>query len=200
MTYIVTAAGRRLSLLDPDPALVDFGDIAVRLHEIRRYAGMTLNAGGWTVAQHTLLVAALVPPEVPEAVPYALLHDAHEGYIGDWITPVKQALAADGQGARGFSAAGALYRLEQRMARAIHARAGLPFPPHDDIATAVKYADQQAYTTEVRHLVPARQAREFTIDGLPPPADAALIEAVMRLDARAALASAFARHFGRAAS
>ena len=195
---------QRLDGFDHIGRLIGHQDIAARLHAIRRYAGMSIHARfpfgtieGWTVAQHTLLVAALIPRSIPEAIPYALLHDAHEGYIGDWITPVKQALAFAGQHADAFKAARALHTLEQRIAKAIHFRAGLPFPPHDDIASAVHYADQQAYTTEVRHLIPPHQAREFSTDGLPEPADKELLGEIAAAPMPLFLTAAFAKHILR---
>jgi hypothetical protein len=46
------------------------------------------------VAQHSLLVEQLMPEGTDAAGRLiALLHDAHEAYVGDLITPVKQALA-----------------------------------------------------------------------------------------------------------
>jgi hypothetical protein len=88
--YVLTAAGKRLHLLHPDSSVIEFDDIATGLGEIIRYAGMSV--GGWNDASHTLLVAAIAARELDEARPYALLHDAHERFLGDDITPKKIAL------------------------------------------------------------------------------------------------------------
>jgi len=58
-------------------------DIARRLAHINRYNG---DVGTYSVAQHCVLVALMVPPVHRLA---ALLHDACEAYIGDMTSPVK---------------------------------------------------------------------------------------------------------------
>lgn len=67
------------------PALVD---IARGLSVVQRWNGMTIIP--WSVLQHTLLVASLMPVNatVYERL-YALLHDAAEMYMGDIPRPYK---------------------------------------------------------------------------------------------------------------
>lgn len=202
MTYVVTAQGKRLSLIDPDPAVIEFDDIADRLALMLRYGGLPMTP--ISVARHTLLVAAIATKLMPTAGPYALLHDAHEAFLGDWITPVKMALAfggtltfggKEGRIKDGFLAAAAIQRLEQRMATAIHMKARLSFPPPPLVAEAVIEADRTAHATEVAKLIPSNLAKEFDTADLPEPEPEAL-KLVMRLDPpAAALKQAFHRAF-----
>lgn len=197
MTYVVTAKGERLSLLDPSPSVIDYDDVAGRLHRILRYGALPMTS--WSVAQHSLLVGHLVSDH-QEAVLYALLHDAHEAFLGDWITPVKLALAFAGDGSvpDGFRAAKGLHAMERRMATAIHVKAGLMFPPPPGIAELVIEADRCAYMTEVKHLIPKHIAKEFdTLDG-PPATDSHVLSAIMHLgDAGLALKHAIDRAIER---
>lgn len=52
------------------------------LAKINRYNGRTREP--WSVAAHSVLVEALCPPGLG---PWALLHDAHEIFLGDIVTP-----------------------------------------------------------------------------------------------------------------
>ncbi len=54
-----------------------------------RYAGRT--AEPWSVAAHSVLVSKLCTDEEDQA--WGLLHDAHEAFIGDIITPAVQFIA-----------------------------------------------------------------------------------------------------------
>lgn len=73
-----------LDLRRPDPKHVDLEDIAHALSGIRRWQGR-----GMSVAAHCLRVASAVPEE---ARLWALLHDAHEAYIGDASGPLWRAV------------------------------------------------------------------------------------------------------------
>lgn len=53
------------------------------LAKINRYAGRT--AEPWSVAAHSVLVSRLCPHKEEQA--WGLLHDAHEAFIGDIISP-----------------------------------------------------------------------------------------------------------------
>jgi 5'-deoxynucleotidase YfbR-like HD superfamily hydrolase len=78
-------SGTTVNLLDPDPETIRLDDIAHHIARIHRYTGGT----EWSVAAHSLCVAMLVPPEFKLE---ALLHDAHEAYVGDVSAPVKAAM------------------------------------------------------------------------------------------------------------
>ena len=70
--------------------MVDIKDIAFHLARIRRFNGAA--KANCSVALHSIIVSHLVPEEYAQA---ALLHDAHEAYIGDISTPVKMMLGED---------------------------------------------------------------------------------------------------------
>ena len=135
-------SGRRLDLLDPSPLDIEIEDIAHGLARVAGWNGQTKGAHAFSVAQHTLLVEALL--DAGEASPRlrlaALLHDAAEYVIGDLISPFKAMLSAD------YKAA------EARILAAVHRRFGLPEPlPAADIR-AIKEADRAAAFLEAVNL------------------------------------------------
>lgn len=85
--HVGTASGRLVPLWDTPASLVHVQDLAASLARVPRFHGQTLMH--YTVAQHSVLVAELVPAELKAA---ALLHDAHEAYTGDFPRPIKQEL------------------------------------------------------------------------------------------------------------
>lgn len=141
--FITTASGRRWYLLDPRPGDVHFRDIASHLAKICRFVGAT--GPFYSVAQHSLFVAAQLPPGLRA---YGLLHDAHEAYLADISSPFKKALRALGGGE-------ALAALVSRADAAIHEAAGLQWPPPPDVAEAVHQADLRAFATEWRDVGPS---------------------------------------------
>ena len=78
-----TPSGRRFCLADPQAEDISIDDIASALSRIHRGGGAYLFP--YTVAQHSIMVSEMVPTLA------ALLHDAAEAYIGDLITPLKDA-------------------------------------------------------------------------------------------------------------
>src|SRR5579864_5722225 len=84
-------SGRRLDLIDPSPLDIEIADIAHGLARVARWNGQTQGAEIFSVAQHCLLVEALVGALAPQASRgarlAALLHDAPEYVIGDMISP-----------------------------------------------------------------------------------------------------------------
>ena len=73
-------SGRRLDLLDPSPLDIEIADIAHGLARVARWNGQTSGAHIFSVAQHTLLVEAVMREQMPRVdVKFrmaALLHDA----------------------------------------------------------------------------------------------------------------------------
>lgn len=138
-----TASGRAFPLLDPTPADVHWPDIARHLAHINRYSGA---AGRYSVAQHSCLVADLMPRQWRA---YGLLHDAHEAYLGDITTPVVAALDYVGADTPGRSTRA----LKDIADAAIHAAAQLPWPPPLEVRNAVREADVVALMTERRDLL-----------------------------------------------
>lgn len=66
--------------------------LADALAKINRFGGRTREP--WSVAGHSVLVEMLCPPS---AKPWALLHDAHEAFVGDITTPAVDLIATVGR-------------------------------------------------------------------------------------------------------
>ena len=137
-------SGRRLDLLDPSPLDIEIADIAHGLARVARWNGQTSGAHIFSVAQHTLLVEAVMraaSPRVDDRVRLAaLLHDAPEYVIGDMISPFKAVLGGD-------------YKVvEKRLLAAIHIRFGLPPQLAPEIEKQVKNADRGAAFLEATEL------------------------------------------------
>ena len=147
-------SGRRLDLLDPSPLDIEIADIAHGLARVARWNGQT------SVAQHTLLVEAVMREQMPRVdVRFrlaALLHDAPEYVIGDMISPFKAVLGGD-------------YKVvEKRLLGAIHIRFGLPPVLADEITKAIKAADRGAAYLEATHLAGFSQAEAKRLFGRDP--------------------------------
>ena len=137
-------SGRRLDLLDPSPLDIEIADIAHGLARVARWNGQTRGAHIFSVAQHTLLVEAVMREQTPRLdIRFrlaALLHDAPEYVIGDMISPFKAVLGGD------YKA------VEKRLLAAIHIRFGLPPALTDEITEQIKAADRGAAYLEATEL------------------------------------------------
>ena len=157
-------SGRRLDLLDPSPLDVEIADIAHGLARVARWNGQTRGAHIFSVAQHTLLVEAVMREQNPRVDASlrlaALLHDAPEYVIGDMISPFKAVLGGD------YKA------VEKRLLAAIHVRFGLPPVLAPELEQRIKQADRGAAYLEATELAGFAQTearRLFGRDpGLPP--------------------------------
>ena len=129
-------SGRRLDLLDPSPLDIEIEDIAHGLARVARWNGQTSGAHTFSVAEHSLLVEAIVADLSPALDRRfrlaALIHDAPEYVIGDLISPFKAALSFD------YKA------FEAKLLAAIHLRFGLPAELPGEVATLIKRADKIA--------------------------------------------------------
>lgn len=129
-------SGRRLDLLDPDPADVEITDIARGLARVARWNGQTQGVHAFSVAQHCLIVddiAQVAGDQWSADWQLAtLLHDAPEFVIGDLISPFKAALGLD------YKA------FELRLQAAIHIRFGLPAVLPAEVSARIKAADRMA--------------------------------------------------------
>lgn len=83
--YITTFSGKRFFPLDVKAKDIDINDIAHALSLQCRFSGHVRHH--YSVAQHSLYVADLVPDEFKLE---ALLHDASEAYLVDVPSPIKQ--------------------------------------------------------------------------------------------------------------
>lgn len=145
MTTIQTASGREVSLLTPAANDIYWPDICHALSQICRFTGHTREF--YSVAQHSVAVADLVADDA-EAVSYALIHDAHEAFVNDLATPLKQAMREEThEGAQSYN------RIRDRFDAAIHQAAGLQYPVPDHIARKVKRADNIMLVSESRDLM-----------------------------------------------
>jgi 5'-deoxynucleotidase YfbR-like HD superfamily hydrolase len=126
-------SGRRLDLIDPSSLDVEIEDIAHGLARVARWNGQTTGRHALSVAQHTLVVDAIVDRTAPEIGATGrlalLLHDAPEYVIGDLISPFKALLG------------GSYKAVESRLLEAIHRRFGVPVPLPDRISSKIKAAD-----------------------------------------------------------
>jgi 5'-nucleotidase len=152
-------SGRRLDLIDPSPLDIEIADIAHGLARVARWNGQTSGAHIFSVAQHTLLVEAVMREQSPRLdVKYrlaALLHDAPEYVIGDMISPFKAVLGGD------YKA------VEKRLLSAIHIRFGLPAMLAPEVERQIKAADKGAAyleATELAGFAPAEATRLFGRD------------------------------------
>ena len=177
--WMQTMTGAAFPLIDPPPSAVDWRDVAAGLGRQARYNGHT-EVIFYSVAEHSVRAWRHVTTVVGWSSEDArriggdrifrdlvrrevLLHDAHEAYLGDWTSPVKEAL-----GAVDPAATAALKRLEHGVAAAIHEKAGLPWPLHPSIAAAVKWIDLRMLATERRDLC-ARGVRDWCLTAPPLP-------------------------------
>lgn len=84
-SYLETWSGVRFYPLDPRPEEILIEDIAHALARVCRFGGH-VDCDIYSVAQHSVMVASLCPPECALE---GLLHDAAEAYVGDMVSPLK---------------------------------------------------------------------------------------------------------------
>lgn len=182
-------SGRRLDLLDPDPADIEIEDIAHGLARVARWNGQTVGDHAFSVAQHALLVeditAASAPDWPVEWRMASLLHDAPEYVVGDLISPFKAAIGLD------YKA------FENRLLAAIHRRFALPHPVPDDVTQLIKTADRIAAYYEATRLAGFALDEATTLFGPVISFDGAFADTLLALAARPAdaMQAAFLQRF-----
>jgi 5'-nucleotidase len=161
-------SGRRLDLLDPSPLDIEIADIAHGLARVARWNGQTHGPHIFSVAQHTLLVEAVMREHAPRVDRRlrlaALLHDAPEYVIGDMISPFKAVIG------------GSYKVVENRLLAAIHIRFGLPPALPAAMTQQIKAADVGAAYLEATRLAGFAEAEAKRLFGRDP----GLPEAVMQ--------------------
>lgn len=176
MTWVQTVSGRKFDLLNPQAADVDLRDIAHHLARVNRFTGAARRP--LSVAEHSIRIyrhmilenqnAEGPPTYSPAQLNHALLHDAHEAYLGDITTPVANVIAQtaynntliDGETAGfpedklqgvadtvGSAALSAINTAKARIDRAIFEAVGHT-PPEGADLYAVKELDARAMITE----------------------------------------------------
>lgn len=143
--------GRRYWSLDPRPEDIDFQDVAHALANICRFNGHCREF--YSVAQHSVYVSHIVPPEHALA---GLMHDGPEAYVGDVTRPLKRSDAM-----RPFVEA------EARWDAAFAARLGLP----ELVPAAVKVADNRMLATEAWDIMPQHTVKDWFLPHPPLAAD-----------------------------
>jgi len=143
---VSTKSGRRVALLNPSPSQIVIGDIAHGLAHQCRFNGQTSKF--YSVAQHSVLVASILPRELRLA---GLLHDASETYLGDVVQPLKE-LLPDYQA------------IEAKFCEVLGMRFGVNLQHND----AIRHADLVVLATERRDLMPMDMADWSSIAGITP--------------------------------
>lgn len=123
---IRTYSGKVFDLTVLDPGTICIEDIAHALSFVPRFGGHLDKL--YSVAQHSVMVAASVAPEFALE---ALLHDASEAYLGDMPSPIKKLLPD-------YKA------LESRVMEAIAAKFKINYP----LSPEVKQSDREQLTLE----------------------------------------------------
>jgi hypothetical protein len=83
---ITLSSGHSFDFREPERLPFDIVIIAHALSKLCRFTGHIEGNEIYSVAQHSVLVSRMVPPE--DALD-GLLHDAHESYVGDMSAPLK---------------------------------------------------------------------------------------------------------------
>ena len=144
--FVSTYRGHRFYPLDPCIDDVDIEDIAHGLAYQCRFNGQT--SSFYSVAQHSVLVASIVPEHLRLS---ALLHDAAEAYLGDIVKPLKMLVPQ-------FSV------IEKQVAAIISEC----FAVHDLDHPQIKSADLVLLATEKRDLMPNSVEAWASIAGIAP--------------------------------
>lgn len=129
--WIQTATGRAFDIESP-AGNVSAVDLSHALAGINRFGGHL--AVSYSVAQHSVLCAALIWRRTRDRIAtlHALLHDAHEAYLGDLKSPVKAMINAWAPGKLAFA--------ERQIDAAIWAWAGIA-EPDPEVVRLIKTAD-----------------------------------------------------------
>lgn len=114
--YMMTRSGRRFYFDNPDPSSIDLADIDFALRHLNRFTG---HVGTYNVAVHSVNVlrCALELGADDATARAALMHDAHEAFVGDVSSPLKLAIGP------------AFDEIDRRAAAAVAARFGLGGAP-----------------------------------------------------------------------
>jgi len=152
LTHNGAAYPLRGPVADSDISILD---IAASLAKLNRWNGHTVRP--ISVAEHSLLVLEILQREMAQHAPHvllaALLHDAHEAYTGDVITPIKRVLESDWTTFERPHALRVLQRFESAGTMRIY-------------RSLIEECDRIAAATELRDLMPACKARDELAAGL----------------------------------
>ncbi len=123
-------SGGFFDFIDIEQSEFSVEDIANNLSKICRFTGSVNDF--YSVAQHSVIVSHVVPPEHALA---GLMHDSSEAFMSDLNSPLKALMKT--------------YKtLEKKVEKEILGRLGLPFPMH----ASIKLADMQVFLAENKQL------------------------------------------------
>jgi len=142
MSWIPVHSRGRFRPFQPRAGDVRITDIAHALSQKCRFTGHT--DAFWSVGQHSLEVARLLPPRHRI---WGLLHDAAEAYLPDIARPIKPHVMFETSPGRYEP----MHRVEGRILDALGDRYGLP--PRAELWPVVKHADDVLAVTEARDLM-----------------------------------------------
>lgn len=157
MLWVTTPSGRKWSLIYPQASDVDIHDIAQNLSLQVRFNG---SCGPYTTAEHSVhchdeAVRRKLPADWCLMI---LLHDAHEAYIGDIVTPMTNALGCIlvdmGYTNDDAAAKTALNRIRNRSDQAIFLALGVPNNLPGEAYHQLREIDAAAMMTERDALQP----------------------------------------------
>ena len=143
---IKLASGSYFDYTDPWNSHFTIDDIAISLGKACRFTGHC--RGFYSVAEHSVYVSLLVPPEDALA---GLLHDATEAFMTDIPRPLKNLLPQ-------------YKELENKVEQAVLARFGLGHP----LPASVKHADTVMLLTEQQQIMPDPSEKWSGMDGIVP--------------------------------
>lgn len=161
MTWMLTASGAEYHLAGPTAygacgRPVDINDVAHHLAIVAQFNGATSRP--YSVAEHSLLCCDIAQRAGVSAFVQmaALLHDAHEAYTNDLISPAKQAVNS-------YSMAfgvGAWHAFEAEHAKGVreHFKLLSVFAGHRELLRSI---DLQALATARRDLTPYDPSRHM---------------------------------------
>ena len=127
--------GNLFDPVNPDPKDIRLSDIARSLSRICRFNGHTNIF--YSVLQHSFYVARFLPERLSV---FGLLHDAHEAYIGDISTPMKNYIGRD-----------RIEKLTTAIDQAIYRAVGIRSPTEKEMEM-VRRADWLALQIETSRL------------------------------------------------
>ena len=149
--FFRTASGRLVDLNAPTLDDIIISDAAHQLSLVNRFNGATIEGRHWSVAAHSLLVAALV--DDVDAYGYALGHDLAEAWVQDIVSPLKKLIEM----VAGFDVIGVI---SEKFEAKVHEKFNLPHPVPEYLKKCVKRADILAYEIEKAMFTRADNARK----------------------------------------
>ena len=145
--WMETASGQKVSLVYPDPSTILIEDISFALSRQARFNGHS-RGEPYSVARHSLWVSRYLEIVRPELALHGLLHDAHEAYLGDVISPVALSSPPVKKG---------MSELKARLNAAIAEALELP-SLSDEQQAMIRHADLQALAAEASALMVSQGA------------------------------------------